>query len=364
MLYNDDNTSETESQLDEVICVDKDDNIVLVERDLYEDIHADKSESEKLGISEAKSAGKFRRWMLTIPAAGVLQEDIEKKLARYRGYAGQLEEGKKKKDGSGQGYLHYQVYVDHSEPIKFETLKNKFPKAHLEVARESAAVCVAYVTKEDTRRGESFSGGVIDLEEYQGKRNDLEVMRQRIIDGERVEDLIFEDARAIRNAVALQQFQLLVDERMIPRQREVKAHFVSGKTGVGKSRSVWEKYDYDLRRLYSVSEYKHGAWDQYSAHEAVLLDEFRGQWTLSFMLRLLDRYPLLLPARYRNRQAGFTEVWVLSNVKFEDLYKDVDERSRQALRRRFDSIGEMMDDGSIQYERFDGEEIEHGKVAK
>lgn len=323
-----------------------------------------KSPAEQLGLSETVEDGKFRRWMLTIRAADHTQDEVIEKLSGYKGFAGQLEEGKKKgKDG--QGYLHYQVYVHHSDAIRFSTLKKLFPKAHLEVARSDAATCVAYCTKDDeTRRGEPFWGGKIDLEEYQGKRNDLEEMRQRLLDGDRYEDLIWKDARALRNMVALQQLQQIVDELNIPKQREVKAVYLHGASGVGKSRMVWEKYDYDLRKLHAISEYKHGCWDTYSAHEVVLLDEFRGQWNIGMMLKLLDRYPLTLPARYRDRVAGFEEVWVLSNLPISEQYQDIDLKTRQAFRRRFWSIGEMQEDGAIVYEKYEGEEVAGLRVAR
>lgn len=319
---------------------------------------SEKSQAEQLGVSEKVEAGKYRRWMLTIKAADHSQEEIIEKLSRYKGFAGQLEEGKKKKGGSSQGYLHYQVYVEHSNAIRFETLKKLFPTAHLEVARSDAATCVAYCTKDDeTRRGEPFEGGTIDLEGYQGKRNDLEEMRQRLIDGERYEELVMKDVRALRNMASLQKMQVIVDQQNIPRKRDVKAHYLHGSTGLGKSYSVWEKHDWDLQRLYAISEYKHGCWDHYSAHEAVLLDEFRGQWSIGFMLRLLDIYPMRLPARFMDRVAGFETVYVLSNIPFDEQYQDVDEKTRQAFRRRFDSIGEMMEDGTIVYEKLDGEEV-------
>ncbi|WP_445293067.1 hypothetical protein [Corynebacterium sp. KPL2825] len=46
------------------------------------------------------------------------------------------------------GYLHWQIYLSHDQPIRFSTLKNKLPTAHLEPRRGTAREAVAYVTKE------------------------------------------------------------------------------------------------------------------------------------------------------------------------------------------------------------------------
>lgn len=67
-------------------------------------------------------------------------------LARQKGWKveGQLERGK-------EGTPHYQLAV-RTPQVRFSAVKKAFPRAHIEVARNSAALA-AYVVKEDTREG-------------------------------------------------------------------------------------------------------------------------------------------------------------------------------------------------------------------
>lgn len=84
-------------------------------------------------------------WSVTIN--NPTQEDEEQiALARQRGWKieGQLEKG-------ASGTPHYQLHV-RTPQVRFSALKKAFPRSHIEIARNSAALA-AYVTKADTRVG-------------------------------------------------------------------------------------------------------------------------------------------------------------------------------------------------------------------
>lgn len=68
-------------------------------------------------------------------------------MARQKGWKveGQLEKGK-------EGTLHYQLILK-TPQVRFSAVKKQFPRAHIEVARNAAALA-NYVGKEDTRAGE------------------------------------------------------------------------------------------------------------------------------------------------------------------------------------------------------------------
>jgi len=73
--------------------------------------------------------------------------DVEQiALARQKGWTveGQMEKG-------SEGTWHYQLLVK-TPQTRFSTMKKQFPRAHIEVARNVAALA-QYVTKEDTRQG-------------------------------------------------------------------------------------------------------------------------------------------------------------------------------------------------------------------
>jgi hypothetical protein len=315
------------------------------------------TEAETIGLTKPveKKDTRARAWMLTIRESDGEQQELEQKLERYTAYVGQLEEGTK------TGYRHWQLYLENENPIRFSALKSLFPTAHIEMRRGTAAQCVAYCSKEESRVGAQISKGIIDTETTQGQRTDLEEMRERIVNGERASDLIFSDSRAMRHSAMLMQLQNMVDEREFgSRPREVQAHYIWGKTGVGKTSAIYESHGWDARVLYQISDYsaRSNPWDGYSAHDVVVFDEFSSQWRIEMMLRLLDRYPFTLPARYSNRAAAWSTVYLLSNESFQQQYREENPEKRRAFRRRFASIGEMKADGTIEYERRGGVDLD------
>ena len=73
------------------------------------------------------------------------------------------------------------------------------------------------------------------------------------------------------------------------------------------------------------------------------------------MLNLLDIYPIQLPARYSDRTACYTNVYIISNLPLELQYTDVqafDIKTWNAFIRRISCIKEFKQDGRI---------IEHNK---
>lgn len=85
-------------------------------------------------------------WSVTINNPTPADEE-QIALARQKGWKveGQLERGE-------QGTPHYQLLVKTGQ-VRFSALKNQFPRAHIEVARNVTAL-QTYVHKEETREGE------------------------------------------------------------------------------------------------------------------------------------------------------------------------------------------------------------------
>jgi len=84
-------------------------------------------------------------WSLTINNPTPDDEDYIQ-LARQRGWRvdGQKEVGK-------EGTVHYQLHLA-TPQVRFSAVKKAFPRAHIEVARNPAALA-SYVKKEETRVG-------------------------------------------------------------------------------------------------------------------------------------------------------------------------------------------------------------------
>ena len=82
--------------------------------------------------------------------------------------------------------------------------------------------------------------------------------------------------------------------------------------------------------VYRVTDYQH-PFDTYMGQDVVLFEEFDGSLPLLDMLKYLDGYPLLLPARYSNKQACFTKVFFATNIPLVDQYKQLQRDSPETF---------------------------------
>ena len=55
----------------------------------------------------------------------------------------------------------------------------------------------------------------------------------------------------------------------------------------------------------------------------LLLDEYGSNFKIRDLLNYLDGYPLTLPARYSNRVACYTKVYIISNICLSKQYTDI-----------------------------------------
>jgi len=135
-------------------------------------------------------------------------------------------------------------------------------------------------------------------------------------------------------AVRMCELWLKYKEPSRPIDFEPEVHWRWGKTGVGKTRYVYEKHDQD--EIFRPLSYKW--WDGYDGHKIVLLDELRGDWCkFGQLLTLLDRYPYRVETKGGSRQIQATTWYITSSKHPKDLYNpyhfDAEERVDQLLRR-------------------------------
>ena len=98
----------------------------------------------------------------------------------------------------------------------------------------------------------------------------------------------------------------------------MQVYYVFGPPACGKTCYVRDTFG--DKGLYSVDDYKH-PFDGYTSEDIILFDEFRNSLSLSCMLKYLDIYPCSLPARFYNRTACYTKVFIVSNWSLEQQYK-------------------------------------------
>lgn len=279
--------------------------------------------------------------MITIPASRYSREEIVEALGGYDVVVAQLERG------GNTGFEHFQTWVEHTAPIRFSTLQKRMPGCHLVARKAPKRKAYEYVTKKDTRV-EGVDRIVIGdpeklLESRQGERTDVQKVREAILeDGMSVEEVLLEVPQAGRFVGYVRELVSARDRKAgKSKQRDVRVTYLFGPPGSGKTSWVYETFD-DVCR---VTSYEH-PFDAYTGEDVLVLDEFNGQLSLELMNNLLDRYPLMLPARYYDRVAKFSQVVIVSNHAPWDVYKGHKDVTRQAFARRLHRVIWMEERGA------------------
>lgn len=123
-----------------------------------------------------------------------------------------------------------------------------------------------------------------------------------------------------------------------------EVYIFQGAPGTGKSRAVWEREcgpdTYDTNKLYVISNNKW--WDGYRGQEAVLFDEYMGQWSIDWLLKIMDRYPVTVEVKGSSVGLRAKRLYFTSNVLWEQWYtigqNGVNGDHIEAIRRRITEV--------------------------
>lgn len=259
---------------------------------------------------------------------------------------------------------HTHVYFKVRNPIKFSTMKNKFPTAHIEKSLGSAEDNRDYIRKEgkwsdtdkkETNLPETFEEWGELPKSNQGKRSDLEFMYDLVKDGRtNAEILELCPETAIKYVEKLNKLRhvYLTDKFRGQRRLNLKVNYITGKTGAGKSRDILDEYGDE--NVYRVTDYGH-PFDSYQCEQVIVFEEFRSSLRLQDMLNFLDIYPVTLPARYTPKVGCYNTVFVVSNWSFEQQYSELQcnveqKTTYEAWIRRFNGFVKVYtEDGIIKY---------------
>lgn len=230
------------------------------------------------------------------------------------------------------GTPHLQGYILFTNAKTMSAAKKTISKrCHIEKAIASAEKNKEYCSKDGT----IFEKGDCPK---QGERNDLEKLRNKILDDElTVNDIIMENPMMYhqygRTLNKIEDLKL----RQNQRKEMTKGIWYWGPTGVGKSHKAFENYSPDTH--YNVPD-DGDWWDAYTQQDTVILNDFRGSISYNTMLQMVDKWPYAV--RRRNREPmPFTSklVIVTSSLKPEEVYNRRDDEDKiEQLLRRFEVI--------------------------
>lgn len=246
------------------------------------------------------------------------------------------------------GTYHTHVYIALANGVRFNTLKKRFPPAHFELAHGTSPQNRDYIHKEgkwskdkkrETNLQDTFEEeGEMPIDR-QGARNDLADLYDQIKSGKTNAEIIESNPEFMFNIDKIERArQTIREDQYKDTFRKLEVAYIFGPTGMGKSRSVMEKFGY--MNVFRVTDYEH-PFDSYKGQEIVVFEEFRSSLKIQDMLNYLDGYPLELPCRYANKVACYTKVYIITNIDLTEQYPSVQEEhpeTWQAFLRRIKTV--------------------------
>lgn len=200
------------------------------------------------------------------------------------------------------GTPHLQGYLYSQAKISMKALKKKIPRSHLEPAKgdlnDNKTYIIGPYDKDGKHKPYNANHIILGTEPSQGKRKDLDQLRDQILNHE-----ITPDDIAIENPILYHQYaRTLTKIEDIALRRRFRTEMTTciwyyGPTGTGKSHTAYEDYNPDTHYNWKDD----GGWqDGYCQQETVIINEFRGEIKYKDLLLMVDKYPYEI--RRRNRE--------------------------------------------------------------
>ena len=260
------------------------------------------------------------------------------------------------------GTYHTHVFLYAPSPMRFSTIKNRFPTAHIEKAYGSAADNRDYITKSGKWAGTDKSETSIPdtfvewgslPSEKEEQAPEMFRLMQELREGKSTMEIIEGRpnlAFRIREIEMLRQ--VILSEKYSVENRPLEVSYLFGASGAGKTWGIFHQND--PREVCRITDYggRNGVrFDAYRCQDILVFEEFHSQIPITAMLNYLDIYPLTLPARYNDRVACYTKVYITSNIPLEEQYQDIQRHQLETWRaflRRIHVVRKYLRDGSVQ----------------
>lgn len=263
-----------------------------------------------------------KNWLFTLnnPSGN----DIPKSWVDVTYCVWQLEKG-------DRGTPHLQGYVVFTTRKRLASVKKIAKnKGHWEIRKGTHSQAVNYCTKSDSRvDGPWTIGDDKEIAEGQGSRSDLMAVKEAI-DGGKSEVYVMDNH--FKECCKYMKFFKEYKRAKTPKRTwKSEVEVLWGPTGTGKSHYCAVNYPDAYWKP------KSDWWDGYDLHETVVIDEFYGWLSYEFLLRLLDKYPLIVQTKFGHAQFVAKKIIFTSNTSPEQWYKHPN-CHWEPLKRRIETI--------------------------
>ena len=233
---------------------------------------------------------------------------------------------------------------------RFKTVKDLLPFAHLEKAKGSNSQVRDYCMKSETQVKEPVEIGTFAEER---ERTDIKDFVQLVQAGfSKLELSKLYPSLYLKERNKLDMVSADMYEEYSYKCRDVDVTYIYGNAGVGKS--TWIRRNVGLKNSFWVTLYDNSMFTNYNYQDNLILDEFRGNITIQTLNMMLDHNPFQLRGLGCLKFATYHHVYIVSNYKLTDLYKNVQTENLavfQGLNRRIHKIIRIDPSGKAVIER-------------
>lgn len=202
------------------------------------------------------------------------------------------------------GTPHLQGYVEFASRLRGAQVKALVSsRCHIEKRRGTGVQASDYCKKD----GDFVERGSLSKVK-QGSRKDLMLVKEAIDSGCSMSEIADDHFTSwVKYRKSFESYKFL---KSPPIFRNADVFCLWGEPGTGKTRFVYEN-EHDL---YICSDPSLKWFDGYGGEEAVLIDDYNGEATTSFLLRVLDKYPLMVPVKGGFIPWNPLRIYVTSNI--------------------------------------------------
>lgn len=251
---------------------------------------------------------------------------------------------------------HLQFYIRFRVNRRFSWLKKNLPRTiHWEVAKGNFDQNYEYCSKLESRIDGPFEYGDRPA---QGSRKDLVRLQESLDGGKSIQEISkehFPQFLKYRNSISA--YVLL---HQPPRMWEMENYIFWGKTGSGKTRAVYDTSEINGDTVYPLSQNANGTvwFDGYGGDDVVLIDDFYGWIKISYMLKLMDRYPMMVQVKGSALPFISKKIIITSNKPPNEWYQWNNQEIYAAFKRRINGCFYFDKDGKQHENMWTHEQVE------
>nr|QXP07666.1 MAG: replication associated protein [Arizlama virus] len=214
------------------------------------------------------------------------------------------------------GTRHLQGYCRVAKKCSLAAMKVIHATAHWEPRKGTHEQAEAYCTKEETRAAGPWRFGAAPAP---GRRSDLDAVHESLKEGRSLTQISDDHfGPFMKYSRGIKEWKLLHTLKNRSWHTEVRVYW--GPTGTGKSRRALHEAGPDAYWVLQPGTGQACFFDGYEGQEHVVIDEFYGWIPYAVLLKMLDRYPLMV-----HTKGGATNfypkcVWITSNKSPQEWY--------------------------------------------